>query len=104
MNVLMLYPKFPEETFWNTARSVKPLWRRKAIMPPLGLLTIASYLPEDFSVRLIDRNVDDLYADRKTHAEQGARNRTLWDRAAALGVQEAVSAIFNERFHVRQGY
>jgi radical SAM superfamily enzyme YgiQ (UPF0313 family) len=57
MNVLMLYPKFPEETFWNTARSVKLLWGRKAIMPPLGLLTIASYLPEDFSLRLVDRNV-----------------------------------------------
>ena len=26
-------------------------------MPPLGLLTVASYLPEDFSVRLVDRNV-----------------------------------------------
>ncbi len=57
MNVLMLYPKFPEQTFWNTARSVQLLWGRKAIMPPLGLLTIASYLPEDFSVRLVDRNV-----------------------------------------------
>src|ERR1043166_4251897 len=57
MNVLMLYPKFPAETFWNTTRSVKLFWRRKAIMPPLGLLTIASYLPADFSVRLHDRNV-----------------------------------------------
>jgi hypothetical protein len=57
MNVLMLYPKFPEQTFWNTARSVKLLWRRKAIMPPLGLLTVAAYLPEDFSLRLVDRNV-----------------------------------------------
>jgi len=57
MNVLMLYPKFPDETFWNTARSVKLHWGRKAIMPPLGLLTIAAYLPEDFAVRLIDRNV-----------------------------------------------
>jgi len=57
MNVLMLYPRFPEETFWNTRRAVKLLWGRKAIMPPLGLLTIASYLPEDFSLRLIDRNV-----------------------------------------------
>jgi radical SAM superfamily enzyme YgiQ (UPF0313 family) len=36
---------------------VRLLWGRKAIMPPLGLLTIASYLPEDFSLRLIDRNV-----------------------------------------------
>ena len=57
MNILMLYPKFPEQTFWNTTRSVQLLWGRKAIMPPLGLLTIASYLPEDFSLRLVDRNV-----------------------------------------------
>ena len=57
MNVLMLYPKFPAQTFWNTARSIKLLWGRKAIMPPLGLLTIASYLPEDFALRLVDRNV-----------------------------------------------
>jgi radical SAM superfamily enzyme YgiQ (UPF0313 family) len=59
MNVLMLYPKFPEQTFWNTARSIKLLWGRKAIMPPLGLLTIAAYLPQDFSLRLIDRNVSE---------------------------------------------
>lgn len=57
MNILMVYPKFPAETFWNTARSVQLLWGRQAIMPPLGLLTIASYLPEDFSARLVDRNV-----------------------------------------------
>ena len=57
MNVLMIYPKFPAQTFWNTARSIELLWRRKAIMPPLGLLTIASYLPEDFALRLVDRNV-----------------------------------------------
>jgi radical SAM superfamily enzyme YgiQ (UPF0313 family) len=56
MNVLMLYPKFPEQTFWNSARSVRLLWGRKAIMPPLGLLTIASYLPQDFTLRLVDRN------------------------------------------------
>jgi len=57
MNVLMLYPKFPEQTFWNTSRTVKLLWGRKAIMPPLGLLTIAGCLTEDFSLRLVDRNV-----------------------------------------------
>ena len=53
-------------------------------------------------VRLIDRNVDDFYADRKTHAEQGARNRILWDRARALGIQEEVNAIFSARFHARR--
>lgn len=59
MNVLMLYPKFPEETFWNTDRSVKLFLHRTTIMPPLGLLTIASYLPKDFQVRLIDRNISE---------------------------------------------
>lgn len=48
MNILMLYPRFPEQTFWNTAGSIKFMLGRKAIMPPLGLLTIASYLPPDF--------------------------------------------------------
>ena len=59
MNVLMLYPKFPEQTFWNSARSVKLFWGRQAIMPPLGLLTVAGYLPDDFSVSLVDRNVSE---------------------------------------------
>jgi radical SAM superfamily enzyme YgiQ (UPF0313 family) len=59
MNILMLYPRFPEQTFWNTARTVKLILGRKAIMPPLGLLTIAGYFPGDFSLRLIDRNVSE---------------------------------------------
>jgi radical SAM superfamily enzyme YgiQ (UPF0313 family) len=53
----MIYPKFPEETFWNALRSVKLFLHRKGHLPPLGLLTIASHLPPDFEVRLVDRNV-----------------------------------------------
>src|SRR5664279_1865224 len=59
MNILMLYPRFPYETFWNTSRSGKVILHRPGIMPPLGLLTIASYLPQDFQVRLIDRNLSE---------------------------------------------
>jgi radical SAM superfamily enzyme YgiQ (UPF0313 family) len=59
MNVLMLYPKFPEETFWNSSRTGGLLMHRPAIMPPLGLLTVASHLPEDFQARLVDRNVSE---------------------------------------------
>ena len=50
-------------------------------------------------LRLIDRNVDDFYVDRKTHAEQFARNGILWDHAYALGVQEGVLTIIRERMH-----
>ncbi len=59
MNILMIYPRFPEEAFWNARRSAKAFLHRTAEMPPLGLLTVASYLPDDFRVRLIDRNVSE---------------------------------------------
>ncbi len=59
MNILMISPKFPEETFWNAARSAKLFMRRKGELPPLGLLTVASYLPPDFHVRLVDRNLSE---------------------------------------------
>jgi radical SAM superfamily enzyme YgiQ (UPF0313 family) len=59
MKILMIYPKFPEETFWNAVGSAKVFMHCRGMMPPLGLLTIASYLPADFEVRLIDRNVSE---------------------------------------------
>jgi hypothetical protein len=52
MKILMIYPKFPEETFWNAVGSAKVFMHCRGMMPPLGLLTIASYLPADFEVRL----------------------------------------------------
>jgi radical SAM superfamily enzyme YgiQ (UPF0313 family) len=59
MKVLMIYPRFPEETYWNVLRAVKLFMHRRGEMPPLGLLTVASYLPSDFEVRLVDRNVSE---------------------------------------------
>ncbi len=59
MRILMIYPRFPEETFWNALQPTKLFLHRIANMPPLGLLTIASHLPPDFEVRLIDRNVSE---------------------------------------------
>ena len=55
----MLYPKFCQEAFWNLGRSARYFLRRSAIMPPLGLLSVASELPGDFQVRLIDRNISE---------------------------------------------
>ena len=56
MNILLLYPKYPE-TFWNPTGSIQTLLKRQAMMPPLGLLTIAAYLPDDFDLRLVDRTL-----------------------------------------------
>ena len=59
MNVLMLYPKFPP-SFWSFERTIQ-LTGKKAMLPPLGLITVAALLPPgDFECKLVDRNVRDV--------------------------------------------
>jgi radical SAM superfamily enzyme YgiQ (UPF0313 family) len=58
MNVLLVYPKYPD-TFWSF-KHVLPFVKKKAAFPPLGLLTIASMLPREWNLRLIDWNVEEL--------------------------------------------
>ena len=55
MNILLLYPEFPD-TFWSFKHALKFV-RKKASLPPLGLLTIAALLPEAWNRRLVDLNV-----------------------------------------------
>jgi radical SAM superfamily enzyme YgiQ (UPF0313 family) len=61
MNVLLIYPKFPD-TFWSFTYALKFI-RKKAAYPPLGLLTVAAMLPDEFHRRLVDVNVDCLTDD-----------------------------------------
>ncbi len=58
MNVLLIYPKFPD-TFWSFNYALRFIGKRAAF-PPLGLLTVAALLPEDFQKRLVDVNVNRL--------------------------------------------
>ena len=55
MNVLLLYPEFPD-TFWSFKHALKFI-RKKASLPPLGLLTVAAMLPPEWVARLVDVNV-----------------------------------------------
>lgn len=55
MNILLLYPEFPD-TFWSFRHALKFV-RKKASLPPLGLLTVAAMLPGNWQRRLIDLNV-----------------------------------------------
>ena len=55
MNILLIYPKYPD-TFWSFKHIMKFLSKRAAL-PPLGLLTVASMLPKKWSKKLIDMNV-----------------------------------------------
>lgn len=54
----MLYPEVPD-TFWSFKHALKFIHRR-AVLPPLGLLTVASMLPTGWEKRLIDLNVEGL--------------------------------------------
>lgn len=58
MNVLLLYPEFPA-TFWSFKHALKFI-RKRASLPPLGLLTVAAMLPESWLKRLVDLNVREL--------------------------------------------
>jgi radical SAM superfamily enzyme YgiQ (UPF0313 family) len=55
MNVLLIYPEFPD-TFWSFKHALKFI-RKRASLPPLGLLTVAAMLPPEWSKRLVDLNV-----------------------------------------------
>jgi len=54
--ILLVYPKIPP-TYWSMKHAIS-LIGKKGLMPPLGLMTIAGYLPaEEYEVRLVDLNV-----------------------------------------------
>ncbi|MCU0569368.1 MAG: cobalamin B12-binding domain-containing protein, partial [Oculatellaceae cyanobacterium Prado106] len=55
MRVLLLYPLFPK-SFWSFEKALE-LVDRKALMPPLGLATVAAILPQTWEFKLADRNV-----------------------------------------------
>jgi len=67
MRVLMVYPKYPS-TFWSFKHVLKFI-AKKAAFPPLGLLTVASMLPKEWNVRLVDTNVEELKDEQITWAD-----------------------------------
>jgi len=58
VNVLLVYPAYPS-TFWSFKHALRFV-RAKAAYPPLGLLTVAAMLPDQWPARVVDLNVDPL--------------------------------------------
>jgi radical SAM superfamily enzyme YgiQ (UPF0313 family) len=54
MRALLVYPEFPK-TYWGLQYTL-PIVRKGAVLPPLGLITLAAHLPNDWDLRLIDLN------------------------------------------------
>jgi radical SAM superfamily enzyme YgiQ (UPF0313 family) len=58
MKILLVYPQCPD-TFWGFKHALRFV-SKKAGLPPLGALTVASMLPPSWQKKLIDMTVDPL--------------------------------------------
>jgi radical SAM superfamily enzyme YgiQ (UPF0313 family) len=57
--VLMIYPKFVPDSFWNYTQACE-LVGAKYPAAPLGLITVAAMLPKHWDIRLVNRNTEPL--------------------------------------------
>jgi len=94
MKVLLIYPEYPD-TYWSF-RHALPFIGKKAVFPPLGLLTVAAMLPEHWETRLVDLNIgpvsdnDLLWADYvfiSAMTVQRESTQEVLDRCRKLGVR-----------------
>jgi len=58
LKILLVYPQYPD-TFWGFKHALKII-SKKAAYPPLGLLTVAAMLPDEWEKKLVDMNVTSL--------------------------------------------
>jgi radical SAM superfamily enzyme YgiQ (UPF0313 family) len=58
LKILLVYPQYPD-TFWSFKHALSFI-SKKAAFPPLGLLTVAAMLPEQWDKKLVDMNVTNL--------------------------------------------
>lgn len=60
--VLMVFPRFNPNSFWSLQEACD-VWGAKCVAPPLGLITVAALLPPDWTIRLVNRNAEELTDD-----------------------------------------
>jgi len=83
--MLLVYPEF-FPTYWGMQYYL-PLVKQKALMPPLGLITIAAMTPGDYEFRLIDLNCEPLkdsdleWADMVLFSAMLPQRKTLFEAA-----------------------
>jgi len=58
LRILLVYPQYPD-TFWSFKHALK-LTPKKALIPPLGAVTVAAMLPKEWEKKVIDMNVTKL--------------------------------------------
>jgi radical SAM superfamily enzyme YgiQ (UPF0313 family) len=61
MNILLVYPQYPD-TYWGFKHALRFI-KKKAAVPPLGLITVSAMLPAAWQKKLVDMNVSALHAE-----------------------------------------
>ena len=84
MNILLVYPEFPD-TFWSFKHALRFIQKR-AVSPPLGLLTVAAMLPSGWNKRLVDLNTDSLTPQDLAWADYVFVSAMIVQRDAARAV------------------
>ncbi len=58
-NVLMIFPRFNQHSFWSL-QATCDMYGVRCPAPPLGLMTLAALLPPEWNIRLVNRNVTEV--------------------------------------------
>jgi len=94
LKILLVYPQYPD-TFWSFKHALKFI-SKKAAFPPLGLLTVAAMLPEEWEKKLVDMNTENLnnkdiewadYVFISAMAVQRASTKNVIERCNQLGTK-----------------
>ena len=79
----MVHPKFPP-SFWSFG-FVKEIGGFKAVMPPLGLATVAALTPDHYDITIVDENIEpidfDIEADLIVMSAMGIQEERLFEIA-----------------------
>jgi radical SAM superfamily enzyme YgiQ (UPF0313 family) len=101
VRALLVWPAFPP-SFWGFDEMFK-LLPEKAVLPPLGLITVAALCPANWELRLVDLAFDELRDEdirwanlvmiSAMHAQRAGAVRVL-ERARTFGVRTIVGGPF----------
>ena len=84
---LLVQPKFSSFSFWNYEEVCRILGA-KYPNPPLGLMTVASLLPQEWEFRLVDENVEPLLDEHLEWADITGVGGMLTQQLGVLSVIE----------------
>lgn len=66
-DIVLINPRF-DPTYWNLDYAL-PLFRKKALLPPLNLPLLAALTPPGHTISIVDENVEEIDFDRCRHAD-----------------------------------